>query len=736
MRFDFWKDGETRRSVLTCLLLALPTIAVYWQIGSFDFTHYDEFFMITNNPVVRAGLTLDGVRWALTTSWFEYWHPVTWLSFMLDCELFGLRTGYHHLMNLAFHTANTVLVFLVLYRLTRAYWRSAIVAALFALHPLHVESVAWAAERKDVLSGLFFLLTLWAYARYAEEWKTKSSQSNSWYVASLVFFALGLMSKPMLITLPFVLLLLDYWPLNRLEINTALPRLSEKLPFFALTIASTAISYWGVQAGGNILSADAVPWGLRLANVPVSYARYLINMVWPVNLAILYPLPNYWPVWQVAGALALVVGVSVLALVQARSTPYLLVGWFIFLGVLFPTIGLVQAGLQSIADRYTYIPSIGLFLAVVWGLGDCAQKWHQRPPLVGGMVALVLAACGFMTWRQAAYWRDGLTLWTHCVAVTSEENVTGVFNRGYALQLEGKDDDALKDYRKIIQNQPEHPQANRNDYLYANLNLGAILVGRGQMAEATNYFQRALQLRPDEPKAHANLGLALRELGDLNGAITQCAEAIRLDPGEFAPFFDMGLALSALGQRKEAIYYLSEALRRNPGAAQLHFHLGSELLRAGEAEPAIASLGEAVRLAPGWPEAHLQLADALTAKGDPTEAAAQYREAIRLKPSLTAAVNNLAWILATCPDGKLRDGPEAVRLAEQACEQTAWKETFLIGTLSAAYAETGQFEKAVEISRKACELADTLGQTNLLARNRQFLLKFQSHEPYREPKGD
>src|SRR5579859_4711924 len=373
MTFEFW-NKKPRPAWLISLFLALATLAVYWQVHSFEFTNYDELFMIVKNPIVRAGLTPEGVAWALTTSWFEYWHPVTWLSLMLDCELFGLNSGWHHVVNLAFHLTNTLLLFAVLRRFTSSYWRSVVVAALFALHPLHVESVAWVAERKDVLSCLFFLLTLLAYDRYVEESKPKTPKANAWYCGALGFFALGLMSKPMLITLPFVLLLLDYWPLKRFKIESLSSKaqafgllIREKVPFFVLTAASCVISYLGVKSGGSILSAEAVPWSVRLANVPVSYAKYLLKTIYPAHLAILYPMPAHVPLWQVAGSLVLLGLMTALVVFKLRSAPYLFVGWFIFLGMLVPTVGFVQAGFQSMADRYMYIPAIGLFVAVTWG---------------------------------------------------------------------------------------------------------------------------------------------------------------------------------------------------------------------------------------------------------------------------------------------------------------------------------------------------------------------------------
>ena len=728
MKFEFWKR-DAGRNTLICLLLASATIGVYWQVHSFSFTNYDEFFMILKNPMVRGGLTLEGILWAMTTSWFEYWHPVTWMSQMLDCELFGLNPGWHHLVNVAFHATNALLVFTVLRRLTGAVWRSALVAGLFALHPLHVESVAWVAERKDVLSALFFLLTIWSYGRFVEESKVQSPKSKVFYTAALVFFAMGLMSKPMLITLPFVLLLLDYWPLERFQIKSqesiiknVLPLFREKLPFFILTIASSVISYLGVKAGGNILSGEAVPWPLRLANLPVSYARYLLKTVWPVNLAILYPMPDHLPFWEVAGAVLLLGAITALVLIRARSSPYLMVGWFIFVGVLVPTIGLVQAGFQSIADRYTYIPSIGLFVAGVWAIAENALAWRLQKSFLAASAILMLTICGLLTWRQIGYWRDSEALWSHCVAVTPN-NPFAHYNLGYAFQVAGKQNEAMAEYKEALRLKPDH--------VNANVNLGTIYILSNHMAEATNYLATALRLGPNSAAAHANMGLALRELGDYHEAITHCGEAIRLDPSGAAPFLDMARALSALGKSEESLPYYTESLRRSVNR-QGYYFLGLELLKLGRIDEAIENLAETLRMSPGWPDGHLELAIALGAKGAFSEAIAQYREVLRLDPKSALALNNLSWILATHPDPAFRNGAEAVRLAQQACEKTGWKQTVFVGTLSAAYAEAGEFGKAVEISRKACELAGSLGETNLLARNQELLLKFQRHETVRQ----
>jgi Tfp pilus assembly protein PilF len=649
---------ESRLTVLVCLLLAAATSIVYWQVSGFEFTNYDDDWMILNNPFVLGGLTVHGLSWALTTCWYEYWHPLTWLSHMLDCELFGLSPGWHHLVSLGFHVSNTLLLFAVLQCMTGALWRSAMVAALFALHPLHVESVAWIAERKDVLSAFFFLLTLWAYCLYAEcgnknpaprspdhgsritDHASHRSSPRFWYWTAVVMFACGLMCKPMLVTLPFVLLLLDYWPLGRMENGecrmqnqasrftfhvsrpTSLALLVEKLPFFALAIASCAITYLGVKAAGNIISAEKVPWGLRLANVPVSYVRYIGKMIWPRDLIPFYPMPSHWAAWQVGGAVLVLVLISLFVALRARSAPYLIVGWLLFLGILFPTIGIVQAGFQSIADRYNYIPSIGIFIAVVWAVaewnsgagvspvqtsvlpaasgpraGRALGRRAARPTLLAGVAAVVLLLCGYLTWVQTGYWRNSLALWTHCLAVCPD-NLIAHYNLGYVLQHSNRTSEAMEQYRAVLRLKPDH--------LDANLNLGIALIGSRRVQEATNHLGAALRVKPDYAQAQGAMGLALLELGDYTGAVTHCGEAIRLDPDAFGPYVDMGQALSAQGESDDALRFYAEGLRLSPALAQTHYYLGLEWMKRGMFDQAAASFGEAVRLAPAWAEARAQ----------------------------------------------------------------------------------------------------------------------------------
>ncbi len=657
----------SRRTGLVCLLLALVTSVVYGQVASFEFTNFDEFTMILQNPFVKAGLTVQGLCWGLTTSWFEYWHPVTWWSHMLDCELFGLSAGWHHLVSLGFHVVNTLLLFVVLERMTGAWKRSAMVAALFALHPLHVESVVWVAERKDVLSAFFFMLTLWAYVRNVEcgmqnaesrmkkqetehptsniQRPTSNSQSHAsrltfqasrftfhvspFYLLSLFFFALGLMSKPMVVTLPLVLLLFDYWPLRRFQPSTINYQLStlrqliwEKVPFFVLTGASCVITCNWAFTSGNVTSAGKEPWSLRLATVPVSYAWYLLKMIWPTDLVAQYPMPTHWAWWQVGGAVLVVVMISLWVGLRARSAPYGIVGWLLFLGVLFPTIRLFQAGYQSIADRYTYIPSIGIFIAVVWAAaewGGARSRQSGGPPgsrfdvcspspaqtqaaagraaLLTGVAAVALLLCGYMTWIQTGYWRNSFRLWTHCLAVFPDNSVAH-YNLGYVLQHSGKTTEAIEQYRTALRLKP--------DYLDANLNLGIALVETSRAREATNYLAKAVSMKSDYARAQHALGRAFYELGDYAGTVNHCAEAIRLDPDACGPYVDMGRALSAQGKSDEALRYYAEGLRLNPGLAWTHYHLGLEWMKRREFSQAEASFSEAVRLAPGWAEARIQ----------------------------------------------------------------------------------------------------------------------------------
>ena len=482
----------------------------------------------------------------------------------------------------------------------------------------------------------------------------RPSSPRFWYWTAVVLFACGLMCKPMLVTLPFALLLLDYWPLGRMQNAecrmqnhasrftfhvsrlTSIPLLVEKIPFLALTLASCAITYLGVKAGGNLLSSESVPWGLRLANVPVSYARYLGKMIWPTDLIALYPMPSHWAGWQVGGAVVVLVLISLFAVLRSRSAPYLIVGWLCFLGILVPTIGIVQAGFQSIADRYTYIPSIGIFIAVVWAAAEWAEgnsrasvspappsvvpeasgprvggtlgRRGVRAALLTGAATVALLFYGYLTWVQTGYWRNSLALWTHCLAVCPD-NLVAHYNLGYVLQHSNRTSEAIEQYRAVLRLKPDH--------FDSNLNLGLALIGSGRAPEATNCLVAALRIKPDHARARGAMGLALLELGDYAGAVTHCGEAIRLDPEAFGPYLALGRALSLQGKSDDALRYYAEGLRLNPALPQTHYYLGLEWMKRSMFDQAAASFGEAVRLAPTWAEARAQQQRALNEAKQP-----------------------------------------------------------------------------------------------------------------------
>jgi tetratricopeptide (TPR) repeat protein len=732
------------RTFLICLGLVLATVAVYWRVGGFGFLDYDDTYIFFKNSFVRGGLAWDSIVWGATTCFYEYWHPLMWWSHELDCQLFGLNAGPHHLVSLGFHVINTLLVFAIFRRMTGMVWRSAIVAALFALHPLHVESVAWLAERKDVLSAMFWLLSVWAYVRYVEESKVPSPKSQvegarratRFYWLALVFFLLGLLSKPMVITLPFVLLLLDYWPLNRmaecgvrsaeLKVENKSEGLAglvlEKWPFFGLTALFCFITWYSVKIGNNFPAQHLASPEVRWANIPISYVRYLWKTIYPHDLAVLYPMPAQWPWWQVAGAILLLAAITWLVL-RAQSARYLFFGWFAFIGILVPTIGVVQVGEQAMADRYMYLPLLGVFASAVWGAEDLFGRWKAGRLAGGILTILLLGGCGWLSWVQVQYWQDSVSLWTHCLA-TGAESATAHHDLGQALVAVGESQKAVEQYKAALKLDP-------NDRV-ANLSYGAALILMGKPREATNYFAKVLQAEPDYGEAHENMGHALMALGDLDGAVSHFGEAIRLNPTRAVAYVDMGGALSAQGKSDEAMNYYLTALNLNPALAAAHYYLGLEYLKRGAIDDAVRSLESAERFDPATLGTHLQLADIYSRQHEPARVIAEYRAALRLNPNLPGTLNNLAWLLATNPDARLRDGAEAVKLAEQACEATGWQQTITIGTLAAAYAEAGDFDKAVQTAQKACDTASAHGEKELLGKNQELLADYKNHQAFRD----
>ncbi len=805
----------TRNKTILILFLFLSTLAVYWPVVGHGFINYDDYEYVAENPNVQAGLTWKSIEWAFTTGYAGNWHPLTWLSHTLDWQLYGAYAGGHHLTNLFFHIVNSVLLFLVLQRMTGTHWRSGFVAALFALHPLHVESVAWASERKDVLSTFFFMLTLWAYARYVQETEVRSRQVSrpsppsllpspqgkvepspaniakgssisGFYLLALLLFALGLMSKPMLVTLPFVLLLLDFWPLCRFQLSTfdssapgdgcgvnapnparagqgaqpptrpRLPLLLEKLPFFALTVASSAVTFLVQRKTGTVATVDALPLDVRFDNVLTAYVLYLRKMIWPLDLAPFYPYVLNRSFALLVLSFVILLVLSVLAIVLLKRLPYFSVGWFWYLGTLVPVIGLVQVGAQSMADRYSYIPLIGPFIIVVWGAADWFGR-HQRFRFVPAALGPgLLVVCAAMTAQQVRYWKNSELLFRHAVEV-SADNYIAHHNLGATLAEQGKVEDATTHFAEAVRINPGYAQAQSD--------LGFALFLKGKVDEAIEHYHAAIQTRPWLDKPHYNLGRALAAQGKQDDAIAEYREAVRLNPAFVEAHGALAGALADREKYEEAIFHFTELLRLHPNDAQSHFDLAAVLNRLGKTNEAANHYALGLRVKPEDPKAHENLGVLLAQQGNIAEAIIHFTEAARLQPSAQChyelglafvmqgnrkqavehyrkalelmagwpvALNDLAWILATAPETELRNGTEAVRLAEQACKATGGQEARFLGTLDAAYAETGSFGQATQTAERARDLARAAGQKDIAEAAEKRLELYRSGRPFRQ----
>ena len=784
---------------LVCLLLAVVTVAAYAPLRENGFINLDDLDYVTQNSHVLGGVTPDAVHWAFHSFHSSNWHPLTWLSHALDCQWFGLQPAGHHLVSLAFHVANTLLLFLLLLQLAARLWPAAFVALLFALHPMHVESVAWVSERKDVLSAFFFLLTLLAYARYVQgksgtlttancqlptdgefeirnsKFKTLFRSPPSWcfYLLALVLFALGLMSKPMLVTLPFVLLLLDFWPLNRFsflpsassgsipslsanevggegrgevvrdsqsplrpltsgfdtancqltsppvsslvpggasvpasrhlirnlkfEIRNFLPSdlwffLLEKLPFFLLTALSCWVTFLAQKLGDSVKAVAEYSVGARLDHSAISYVWYLGKLFWPVDLSIYYPLhhsaflasdTNTEVFWLLLAV------VTALALWQWRRLPALFVGWFWFLGMLVPVIGLVQVGNQAYADRYTYLPAIGLFLIVAYGLPVLLARVPWRNFMLTAAAVLVAGLCFRLTAAQVRLWKDATTLFQHALAL-DEDNEEALGLLGLQEMNLGNSDKAVEYLRRAT--------ASNCAYFYAWNDLGRILTIKGKYDEAESAFLMAVLYAHDKT----------------------------------VPYNYLGDLYATTGRVPEAITNFQYSLALKPGQPDVHAALGRAFASIHQPDPAVAEFETALRADPGNGTANLGLAMILAERGQPESAIQHYRQAILVESNTVIALNNYAWLLAAAPEARLRNGPEAVRLAERACQLSHYQEPFLIGTLAAAYAEAGRFADAVIAATRARDLAHARGQDGIAASNDHLLTLYQSGRPFHE----
>jgi tetratricopeptide (TPR) repeat protein len=635
-------------------LLVLVTLAAYWPATSHDFVNYDDDPYVTSNVHVQNGLTLETIKWAFYNPVAANWHPLAVLSHMLDCQLFGLNPWGHHLTSVLLHALNAMLVFALLQQMTGTRWQGLLVAALFAVHPLRVESVAWVAERKDVLSGCFGLLALVFYARYAKvqrqkaeagrqkpegrgPWSLSYFPSSIFYLLSLCFFALGLMSKPMLVTWPFVRLLLDYWPLERGKPGRWWRLVREKIPFFALAAVASVVTFVVQKQGGAVVAVEKLPLGARSGNALISYCRYLGKVFWPTDLAVFYPLHGEWPLEKVLLASGLILGISGLLVVQRRQFPFLLMGWLWFVGTLVPVIGLLQVGDQAMADRYTYIPSLGVLILVIWGVYELTRRWPYGVIALWGAGSAAVVLCLALTRHQLGHWKNSEALFWHALLVT-ENNGIARKAFGDALDKRGQTDEAIRNYREALRLRPSYADAHNN--------LGIALCKKGQIDEAISHYQEAIRLKPNYV-AHNNLGGALARKGRMDEAISHYQEAIRLKPDYAEAQYNLGNTLGSKGQIDEAITYLQEAIRLKPDYAEAQYNLGNALGSKGRIDEAIALLQEALRLKPDYAEAHNDLGTALGIKGRTDEAIVHFREALRLTPDYTAARKNLDTALAT-----------------------------------------------------------------------------------------
>ena len=637
--------------VWICLFLVLTVLVVYSQVSNHGFVNFDDFEYIADNPNLYHGLTIDAVKDAFKFSKIAYWHPITWFSHLLDVKLYGMHPGRHLQTNVLFHIFNTLLLFLGLNKMTGALWRSAVVAAFFALHPLNVESVAWLAERKNVLSTFFWMLNLFVYVHYAQK------QNLARYFMVLLVFALGLMAKPMLVTLPFVFLLLDYWPLGRIQglqagynsiertenVTAAgsqrsilLHLVIEKLPLLAMSAISIRLSTLSYHA--NPISFDAIPLNLRITNGIVSYLSYIGKMIWPRELAVYYPYPYSLPQWKVIGAALILTGISALVIRQHRRKPYLITGWLWYLGTLVPVQGLIQVGLwPAMADRWAYIPLIGIFIMIVWEAPGLLANLRFKAAGVTVITSMLLVVLMVTSRQQVKYWADGSTLFQHALEVTGG-NVVAHNNLGNALMAQDRIEEAVHHYLKALQENSSHAPAHNN--------LGVALFKQDRVDDAIRHFSAALNIKPDYAEAHNNLGIALKDQDRLGEAVRHYSEALRLKPKYAAAHLNLGLALMQKGKTKTALLYFRKALQIKPNYSAARHSLEEALAVQGTVEAKIARIQKKLKLNPDDHALHYKLGAIYKQEGHWDQAMVQYTLALANQPQFPPALNDMALVYA------------------------------------------------------------------------------------------
>ncbi len=643
------------------VLLAIVTLSLYWQLRNSDFVNYDDNVYVTENANVKSGLTFENIRWAIVTPVARNWHPVTLLSLMLDYQLFGQNPGAFHITSVIFHTASALLLFLVFKSMTGCLWRSAFVAALFALHPLHVESVAWISERKDVLSTFFWILTMAAYLRYVRRPGLKR------YMLVLLAFVLGLLSKAMLVTLPFTLLLLDYWPLNRLGFTR--PKLTglikEKVPLFILSAVFCVITFLAQSVGGTMRSLEMIPIDTRIANALVSYVKYIQKMIVPTDLAALYPHPGgRLGVSEAAIAGVILIVVSVLVIRYSKRRPYLALGWLWYIGTLAPVIGIVQVGAQAMADRYTYVPLTGIFVIIAWGMPDILSRWRYRGIVLAPAGCLIIAALTALTWIQIGYWQNSITLFEHTLAVT-RNNYTAHNNLATALDEAGRSNEAIEHYQKTLKINP--------NYVKARYNLGNAYQNLGKFDQAIEQWSSVLRLDQSHVQAHNNLGVALVRQGKYDQAIEHYRKVIQLAPGDNIAknnlakatkkqrekeqalgFYKRANVLAKESEFDEAIQFYQKALKINPRFVMAHNNLANVYLLQKDFDKSITHYSKAIEIAPDFTEACYNLGVLLTRQGKIEQAIEQYRRTLENNPNHKKARRALQNLLENRAPGKAK----------------------------------------------------------------------------------
>jgi Tfp pilus assembly protein PilF len=720
-------NAQGWQTVCVCVFLALAALAVFGQTAGFGFVNYDDVAYVYENPRLAGGLSLDGLAWAFAHAECYLYHPLTMISLRLDYQLHGLHAGGYHLANVLIHTASALLLFLLLRRMTGALWRSAFVAAVFAIHPLRAESVAWVSERKDVLATFFFLLTVASYVRYV-----RNPNSLARYLQVVVFFGLGLLCKPVAVTLPFVLLLLDWWPLNRFGLGTpnrgcdsdgggkgragspvpaaarterapcqprpmhcsnrvfGIPRrlILEKIPLVALAAVMCVVTYLVVRKVELISAPISFP--VRMGNAGIACVVYLRQLVWPAGLAVFYPFPvKSPPLWEIAGAFLLLAVISGGVLAFWRTRPWLSVGWFWYLGMLVPVIGIVGAGDFAHADRNTCLPQIGLAVLLTWAVADGSAGWKHRRLVLGGLMVAVVGALMVCAHIQTSYWRDSESLWNRALDCNPDNSVARI-NLGNAYYAEGDWEAAGAQYRKAMEVKPEDAEA-RND-------LGIVLVVKGDREEAIAQFRKALELKPDYAEARLHLANVL----------------------------------FAKGNQEEAIAEFRKVLETKPDYPEARLNLGDALFTRGNLEEAIAQYRKAVEIKPDFAEALGNLGGALFMKGQTAEAMRAWQKSLEIKPGQPSVQNELAWLLAATPDAALRDGAKAVALATQASQSSGGGNPAVLRTLAAAYAEEANFGAAAATARRALELAARQKQDALAAALQREIKLYEANTPLRE----